>query len=592
MGTCKMGTLSLWLIAVAATYSKAAIIPECCKEKSVGGVAYLLVEETDTGMYGCRSNCVFEKKDSPGSRFCFKEGDLEVVCDGDGASTQSVSLEAAVRALVGLIQQPQPPKGDPFPEIRGPSPEDRVCIVGAGPAGIHMAQSLRKRNFEDIVIFEKSDRVGGKSFDVTVNNTVNQLSTVFVLANYFESLVPLANEYGIDDLVRVPSANIFKYNSGAKPGSKQTVGQYIVDQLSSMTGLKDPLANLQKLFYDIGQYIKVHQEMFGSYKGELMLKPSTDVLYRLRGTFMDFLERENLQTLAIVFIFSQTMTGYGFLDEIGALYGVMWCDPVWLVTSSLRSVGLDEYPLSIYAYRNGFERIWETIVDVEKLKINFNSNISKITKHSNGSTIYHSAGLEESCGFLIWAAPVEEYLKTVDAINVEEVRLFKEMHSVAYSSTLVRMRSDIRNGPLTAFIESMQSKIENGVIVEVSSSGILLPNIGEPEAIEMWDENNTDMKTTTVIQLGREAVSEKALNDILINHYQQNFNATDIEVLMTLTWEYFPRWSPADLNTGRHWDVFNMQGRGRTWFAGSSVSFESVKSVLEYNSLLLKQAGM
>merc|ERR1711892_102831 len=592
MGTCKMGTLSLWLIALAATYSKAAIIPECCKEKLVGGVAYLLVEETDTGRYGCRSNCVFEKKDSPGSRFCFKEGDLEVVCDGDGASTQSVSLEAAVKALIGLIQQPKPPKGDPFPEIPGPSPEDRVCIVGAGPAGIHMAQSLKKRNFEDIVIFEKSDRVGGKSYDVTVNNTVNYLTTVFVLANYFESLVPLAKEYGIDDLVRVPSVNMFKYNSGSQPGSKQRIGQYIVDQLASLTGLKDPLANLQKLFYDIGQYIKVHQQMFGSYKGELMPKPSSDVLYRLRGTFMDFLERENLETLATIFVLSHTMPGYGYLDEIGALYGVMWCDPLFLVASSLRAVGLDEDPLSLYTYRNGFERIWETIVDVEKLNIIFNSNITKITKNSTGSTVYHSGGLEESCGFLIWAAPVEEYLKTVAAIDVEEGILFKDMHSVAYSCTLVRIKSDIRNGPYTGFLESMQSKIENGVIVEGCSSGIVLPNIGEPEVVDMWDENNSDVKTTTVIQLGKEAVSEKALNDILINHYQQNFNATNVEVLLTLTWKYFPRWSPVDLNTGRHWDVFNMQGRRRTWFASSSVSFESVKSVLEYNSLLLRQAGM
>ena len=45
----------------------------------------MLVDETNTDMYGCKSNCVFEKTGSPGSMFCFKEGDLEVVCDGDGA---------------------------------------------------------------------------------------------------------------------------------------------------------------------------------------------------------------------------------------------------------------------------------------------------------------------------------------------------------------------------------------------------------------------------------------------------------------------------------------------------------------------------
>jgi hypothetical protein len=49
-------------------------------------VAYLLLEVADTVNYGCKSNCVYEKKGSPGSRFCFKEGYLEVVCDEEGSS--------------------------------------------------------------------------------------------------------------------------------------------------------------------------------------------------------------------------------------------------------------------------------------------------------------------------------------------------------------------------------------------------------------------------------------------------------------------------------------------------------------------------
>merc|ERR1712106_220435 len=76
---------SLLLFALAAACIHASTIPECCKEKTVGKVDYRLVAETDTGIYGCKSNCVFEKKDSPGPRFCFKDGDLEVVCDGGGA---------------------------------------------------------------------------------------------------------------------------------------------------------------------------------------------------------------------------------------------------------------------------------------------------------------------------------------------------------------------------------------------------------------------------------------------------------------------------------------------------------------------------
>merc|ERR1719376_209624 len=83
-----MGLLGLGvaIVTMLVGFNKGAGMPECCKEKSVGGVSYVLLEETDTGRYGCKSNCVYEKVDSPGSRFCFKVGGLNVVCeDNDGA---------------------------------------------------------------------------------------------------------------------------------------------------------------------------------------------------------------------------------------------------------------------------------------------------------------------------------------------------------------------------------------------------------------------------------------------------------------------------------------------------------------------------
>eukprot|EP00091_Calanus_sinicus_P017351 TRINITY_DN37481_c0_g1_i1.p1 TRINITY_DN37481_c0_g1~~TRINITY_DN37481_c0_g1_i1.p1 ORF type:complete len:123 (-),score=29.97 TRINITY_DN37481_c0_g1_i1:140-484(-) len=40
----------------------------------------------DTTKHGCKDNCVYEKKDNLGSKYCFAVGELEVHCGGDGAS--------------------------------------------------------------------------------------------------------------------------------------------------------------------------------------------------------------------------------------------------------------------------------------------------------------------------------------------------------------------------------------------------------------------------------------------------------------------------------------------------------------------------
>lgn len=40
----------------------------------------------------------------------------------------------------------------------------RICIIGAGPAGTSAAMYLEKAGYDNYVIYEKSNRVGGKAF--------------------------------------------------------------------------------------------------------------------------------------------------------------------------------------------------------------------------------------------------------------------------------------------------------------------------------------------------------------------------------------------------------------------------------------------
>ena len=41
---------------------------------------------------------------------------------------------------------------------------DRVCIIGGGPAGISAAMYLQMKGYRDYVIYEKNNRVGGKCY--------------------------------------------------------------------------------------------------------------------------------------------------------------------------------------------------------------------------------------------------------------------------------------------------------------------------------------------------------------------------------------------------------------------------------------------
>ena len=67
-----------------------------------------------------------------------------------------------------------------------------------------------------------------------------------------------------------------------------------------------------------------------------MLRPSKEVLHRTRGTFLEFLKREDLEPMKAVFKTSHELQGYGYLDEVSALYGLLWNKPKFMYAYAMR----------------------------------------------------------------------------------------------------------------------------------------------------------------------------------------------------------------------------------------------------------------
>ena len=103
--------------------------------------------------------------------------------------------------MQALLIADVPTKGKPFPKINGPKPHERICIVGAGPSGIHMAISLKDRGYQNLTIFEQTGRVGGISVDTKFDGFYHPQGPLFVTVDHFDNLVKLAKRYGVGDLL-------------------------------------------------------------------------------------------------------------------------------------------------------------------------------------------------------------------------------------------------------------------------------------------------------------------------------------------------------------------------------------------------------
>ena len=168
------------------------------------------------------------------------------------SQTPGDPVKAALAALQGTLSAPTAARGEPWPAIPGPSPSDKVCIVGAGPAGLHMALLLKRRGYSDLTIYEKTGRVGGKSYDINYRGVPNPLGTSFTEPSYYDNFIPLAEEFGAE-LVALPTPNLWFSNSEEGVG---TLGEYYVRELSAFTNTTDVKTNIGFLLNNIIRYIR------------------------------------------------------------------------------------------------------------------------------------------------------------------------------------------------------------------------------------------------------------------------------------------------------------------------------------------------
>ena len=97
-------------------------------------------------------------------------------------------LSPQALGLLSMLEGPEE-KGKAWPKIAGPEKDGRVCVVGAGPAGVHMALRLKEKGYTRVDLLEKTSRVGGKCEDVKHGGVPNPQGAIFAAASYFENLI-------------------------------------------------------------------------------------------------------------------------------------------------------------------------------------------------------------------------------------------------------------------------------------------------------------------------------------------------------------------------------------------------------------------
>jgi hypothetical protein len=499
--------------------------------------------------------------------------------------TESFSPEEIYKQLVDLVQSPEEPKGIPFSE-RIPSPKclkDRIAIVGAGPAGIHMAYLLKKKGFQNIVVLEKSKRVGGKTLTIIHRDTAHDLGACCTQPGY-ENVHALAQEFGVWEPANLPPLNIWL----DQLSTPINYSSYVFPEAMKLAETNDPKVAAEKLFMSLLKYVRLHREYFGKYKGELMRKPTPRVMNLVNCTFLEFIEKNGLTMLKPIFIMSHTGQGFGHMDEISALYGLIWNTPHFLTEMA---GGMFTGQSQFYTNKGGFQTVFETIQTYENIDVRFDVDISRIYRRNDKVLIKYSTSRDwAEFDFLIWTPSLSSTLHLIDP-SEKEKELFSGLTTTWCTTTLFDSTYGNRgDSPIDFWFSTIEKKRDHGVWEQRDSYGTVNTHHG-PEYQNGSLPGGPDgqyIRTGVAYQYGREKPDESSLDEIFRQHFT-NLDAAEVKVIQKDIWEYFPRFSPQKMASGALWDIFDNQGSRRTWFVGSSVILESVKSVLEYNKLLVSK---
>lgn len=499
--------------------------------------------------------------------------------------TKSFSPEEAYKELVDLVESPGEPKGIPFPE-RIPSPKclnERIAIVGAGPSGIHMAYLLKKKGFQNVVVLEKSNRVGGKSYTVKHRDTLHELGTCCTQPDYEDNVLALAQEFGLWEPANLPSFNVWLEGLS----NSISYASYVLPEAMKLAETNDPQVAVESIFAALTKYVRLHRELFGKYNGELMRKPTPRVMSMVNCTFLEFIKEHKLTMLMPILIMSHT-GGYGYMDEVSALYGLMWNTPNLLKGMA---GGMSGAQLPFYLIKGGFQMLWETIQTWENIDVRFGVDITRIYRRNDKVLIKYSSSKDwAEFDFLIWTPSLFSNLHLIDASDKEK-ELFSGLNPAWFSTTLFDSTYGNRGeAPVDIWLSTVENKKEQAVWEQRDSYGTLNNYYGPTyqDGSLPGGPDGRYIRTGVAYQYGKVKPDESTLEEIFQQHFA-GLNATEIEVIERKIWEYFPRFSPEKMASGVLWDIFDNQGSRRTWFAGSSVIIESVKSVLEYNKLLVSK---
>ena len=447
---------------------------------------------------------------------------------------------------------------------------DRICIIGGGPAGISAAMYLEKKGYENYVIYERQNKVGGKCFSplIDVNGESRTYETGAIMGAITYHAVHEVEEFaGVDHADGPNMRRMYRDKSGKEIFPFDPKKNFSISKMFSLLKLKKQMKKLVEIMetkykgYDCYGHRGVAQ---GCYNG--LSKGLDDALQMIDGEnpnlkdlalpFDQFCKLNGVEEVMRIWIGPYTSFGYGYFDEIPAAYVMKYLD----TTTAIEFINM-----RLWTWKNGTQSIYEAANKKLKNPALLNTEVVKVVRPAEGTdgkieiTVRDEAGERtEEFDQLIITTPLDHFAEFADARD-EEKELFSKIIHEKYVDFIARFDKDA--GP------TISGYIFDNMTVERLGHAMVY--------YHRWEDQQANCPST-VYALRNHMGSTDVPYDKTIDLMMEDMKACGFPVRERLYEQetyYCPHVSPKDYADGWYDKLDAMQGKQKTWYAGEIMGF-------------------
>lgn len=449
-----------------------------------------------------------------------------------------------------------------------PDYNEKICIIGAGPAGLSAGMYLQQKGYTNYTILERNDHVGGKCHSPEYNGKRYEMGAIMGVPSYY-AVKDVEDFCGFThDGPKLKA--IYRTLDGAQENPMDDGGD---------PAKEEALAAMRKQFrkflllletkykgYDVNGHRGVAQ---GRYEGcaatpkREPISGDNENLKDLALPFQEFLDKNGIPEVKRLWIAPFTSFGYGYFDEVPAAYVLKYLD--FQTNSNFMRVNL-------WTWKDGTQSIWERLNAKLDHPARLNSIIRRVERGDNKVYVTVNDVVEEYDKIIV-TAPLQFMPDYFDADD-QEKELFSKIDYERYS--------------ILGFVPKQGECPDESCFV--------LRNM-EPDRVghlmlyyRRWMEDPDQAIVTYTLRNHRDQkqVPYDECKDTVIQELETMKAPVD-KIVNEKDWYYFPHIYTEDYQNGWYDKVEAMQGNKNTYYAGEIMSFGNMDETAEYSRELVER---